>query len=46
MPEKTIKNTHPNNLGILQFWILPFDFCILELANCSQSRNYLPPLFS
>jgi len=53
MAEKNIRNTHPNNLGISQIFIclhpipsgLLFDLCILELANCSQSRNYLVPCF-
>jgi hypothetical protein len=32
MAEKNIKNTHPKNLGILQFWILHFDFSTLLQA--------------
>jgi len=48
MAEKNIKNTHPNNLGILQFWILHLDFCILLQAAhpAVACFRFLPSLYS
>jgi hypothetical protein len=48
MAEKIIKNTHPNNLDILQFWILHFDFSILHQAGhpAAASFRFLPSLYS
>jgi len=48
MAGKNIKNTHPNNLGILEFWILHFDFSILHQAGhpAAASFRFLPSLYS